>query len=237
MAATKEIPNLAVQVQEKLKMSRDQATSWIESLGTPTEVCDIYNQAVRDLYWLEKGAKSLVIIGQSGISYCLAEADKNEPLNQERALALRAQAKTIAYNLAANTWPGWGDEGVTIATADIKAGLQAAHLNLKLAFDLKKPADKIASAYWLLSALQLATGQFSESLVAISESDVYAQKTSDKLALAYNEGFRGLILQVSGNHDGQQVYDSGISSLKAFSNDEANGLITQLETAKKIFVK
>lgn len=236
VASAKNIPNLALEVKNRLVNDPQQAFSWIQSLGTSSEVCDIYNQAVQDLYWLEKGSKSLIIVGKAGISYCLTESEKLASKDQQGSDNFKAQAKTISYNLASNSWPGWGDEGVSIARPEIEAGLESAKLNLKLAYELNKPADKIASAYWLLSALQLALQKYQDSLLSIDQSNNYAQQSKDETIIAYGTAFKGLILLASGNkNEGQQLFDSNILKLKNIGSDDALSYVGQLDIAKKIF--
>lgn len=238
MASANDIPNLAVEVKNRLEVSPQSAFSWIQSLGSPSEVCDVYNKAVKDLYWLEKGSKSLVLIGKSGTSYCLSESKKHENVHSQISDEFKAQAKTIAYNVAVNTWPGWGDEGVVISKSDTEAGLDAALMNLKLAFELKKPADKVAAAYWLLSALQLSLEKYQDSMSSIDLSNSFAMESKDHTVLHYGEGFKGLILLASGNLiDGTRLFESAVDKLKSLGTEDATSYINQLTTAKKIFVK
>lgn len=237
MASAKDIPNLATEVSAKLN-NPEAAFAWIESLGAPSEVCDIYDQAVRDLYWLDKGAKNLVVVGYRGISFCLKQAASSISTDPALAEGFKGQAKTIAYNVAANSWPGWGDEGVVISRADMESGLEAAKLNLKLAVELKKGADKVAAAYWLLSALELALGQFPASISSIDQSNSYAAEVKDQTVLAFGEGFKGLILLAAGSKDqGVQLFEAGVGQLQEIGTDDANFYISQLQTAKKVFLK
>ena len=125
-----------------------------------------------------------------------------------------------------------------MAPNDIEAGRQAAQLKLKLAFELKKPDDKISAAYWLLSALQLALAQYKDSTSSIDQSIDHAKKAQDRLQEVFSEGFKGLILMASQNSSlGQPLFDRAIQTLKAIGSDDANGYVGQLETAKRIFVK
>lgn len=237
MAVAEDTPNLAREVKLRLEVNSENAFSWIETQGTASEVCELYGQAVKDLYWLDKGAKSLVVIGSRGVSFCLEQAIKFVDSEPTMANGFKAQAKTIAYNVAANTWPGWGDEGVIISKSETEAGLEAAKLNLKLAEELKKPSDKIAAAYWLLSAMQLALDKFQESIASIDLSNIYASQAGDKTVLAYNEGFKGLIFLASGNITGTEPFDSGVRKLKEIGSEDATFYVSQLATGKKIFVK
>ena len=238
MAQAAKIPNLAEEVKKKISTDSFAAVQWINSLGEPKEVCEIYDQAVRDLYWSDKGAANLVTIGRAGINFCLGKSKESEAIDQKRAEEFKAQAKTIAFDVASNSWRGWGDEGVTIARTDMEAGLDAAKLNLRLAFELKKPDDKVAIAYWLLSAMQLAFAQYETAGNSIDQAILYAKKTKDATQTAFCEGFKGLIQLSSGNLSaGQTAFDAAILELKTIANDDAKGYIGQLETAKKIFVK
>lgn len=232
----KEVPHLAGETKKRLEVSLESANQWIQSLGSPAEVCDIYDQAVRDLYWLDKGSKSLVVIGRSGIEFCLQSAHRASTTSASDSF--KAQAKTIAYNVAANSWPGWGDDGVVIADEEIKAGLAAAELNLKLALELKKPDDKVAGAYWLLSALQLALGLYPQSLASIDQGIFYSQKTADPLPIAFNEGFKSLVLLASGEMAaGKALYARATTQLQNLKSEDAQSYLGQLATAKRIFVK
>lgn len=238
MALAKDIPNLAAEVKSRVELDPQVAFTWIESQGQPSEVCDIYDKAVRDLYWLDKGAKNLVIVGTRGLSFCLEQAQRHSHLSQEFVDGFKAQAKTIAYNVAANSWPGWGDDGIVISKAETEVGLEAAKLNLSLAVELKKPADKVAGAYWLLSALELALGKYSESLSSIDRSNIFAQESVDKTVLAYGTAFKGLIYLSAGNASlGQPLLESGISLLKEVGSDDSKYYLSQIEVSKKIFVK
>ena len=238
MASAKDIPNLAIEIKIRLEKNPETAFSWIEAQGSPTEVCDIYDKVVRDLYWLDKGAKNLVVVGNRGITFCLEQANQYVKTRPELENLFKSQAKTIAYNVAANSWPGWGDDGVSITTNETQIGLEAAKLNLSLAFELKKSDDKIAAAYWLLSAMQLALAKYMDGLNSIDLSNEYAVKAGDETVLAYNESFKGLILLALGRqNEGVLFFDTGISKLKSIGTDDANSYISQLEVARKIFVQ
>lgn len=215
---------VAKEVQRRLEDSPAAAAHWLESQGSAERVCERYDQAVRDLYWLDKGAKNLVKIGPLGIDYCLRAG-------------LKDYAKTIAYNVAANSWPGWGDSGVTIARDEIEAGLSAAEINLSMAIELKKPADKISGAYWLLSALQLALGKFGASVESIEKSLNYAESFNDETLTAFTRGFKGIIELASGDNTGAANFDSAEQKLRSIASQNALGYVDQLKRARSIFVR
>ena len=236
MADSKQIPNLAVEVKERLVNQPEDAFRWIESQGEALEACAVYDQAVRELYWLEKGAKSLIIVGQAGIEFCLSESGKLQAAEREKSTQLKAAAKTIAYNVAANSWPGWGDEGVAIDAEDIASGLKAAELNLQLAIELDKPKDKVAAAYWLLAAQQMASGLYDEALESLDRSDSFGEEGSE--AVLYNKGFRGVIHMLKGQtEEGARTFEDSLEALSKFDNDTAKWYVSHLKTVREIFLK
>ena len=94
----------------------------------------------------------MIALARAGIHRALFEADRVPTADPDAAEALRGQAKTIAYDLGANLWPGWQDEGIVLTPADLTTGLEAARLNLRLAEQLGRPALPRCNAHWLLGA-------------------------------------------------------------------------------------
>lgn len=236
VANAKDIPSFAAEVKTRLEKNNLDAIAWINSLGTPSEVCELYDRAVRELYWLDKGSKNLLIIGRAGFDYCLNVASKS--VTPDVIARFKSQAKTIAFDVAANSWPGWGDEGVVIQSNEVRDGYDFARINLDLAIELKKPNDKVAIAHWLVAAMQLALSQYTEARTSAVNAIEYAHLANDKIFESFMVGFKGLIELASGNKsEGAQNFEDGINKLKAINNENANGYIGQLEVANKIFVK
>lgn len=74
---------------------------------------------------------------------------------EDRAGYLKVAYMT-AYNIAANCWPGWSEEGaaVTDEQRELGAGFARAHLKIVSSLDVSAEAN----AYWINAAHELAAG-------------------------------------------------------------------------------
>lgn len=211
-------------VREALALGESAITAVIvQADAEPRVNCDRFDETVRGLYWLEKGASGLVRVGQIGIRYCLDRG-------------LKAEAKTIAYNVAANTWPGWGDEGVVIAKEDQRAGLEAARLNLQLGEELGKPADKIAGSHWLIGVLAWANGDLIEAAQSLKEAEAFAERGGDPAQAPMVRGFAALVAIARGEDDGESLLAAAKAALSALATDDAAAYLGQIETARAVLI-
>lgn len=80
-------------------------------------------------------------------------------------------AVALTYNLAADTWPGWGLGQVgPVTQAHRRLGLAAARRNVALAAELRLPSNRRRNGYWILGAQLLADGDASAAAEAFAES-------------------------------------------------------------------
>jgi hypothetical protein len=130
-------------IEEALRLTGagelDAACRLIETTGDPAAVAAAYNDFAQALYRRNKDVQRMIDVGRRGISYALDHAARHAAGlatdSPATAAGLRESAKTIAFNVGANTWPGWGDEGVEISCDQRKAGLAAAMLSHRLVND------------------------------------------------------------------------------------------------------
>lgn len=115
-----------------------------DSLG----IAKTYSELVRYLYWEERDITSVIQMARAGIQYALIFNDSET----------RQVAKAIAYNLASYTWSGWGERDIEITASELREGMDAARLNLRLCKKLNLDDVTRARAYWLLGAHLLANG-------------------------------------------------------------------------------
>lgn len=241
--------NVAPQLdKELLKQTiatvKEGGDSWaamakLEAGGEPLMVAEHYSQLVRICCFQEKNLPLMIMLGRGGIQYCLREAARVEKEDPKTAEKLRGQAKTIAYNLGANCWPGWGDEGIVIGTSDIAVGYDAALLNLRLGRELKRNAEVMGNAHWLVGAHQLAMGKKKEALKAFEESAqqfAEAEKTDFELMA---KGYAALAVKLSDEAaaDADAKLQAALKALNERDNDDAKFFAEQIETASKIFAK
>lgn len=111
------------------------------------------------------------------LQHALALAERHP----DQASEYQAAAIPLAYNLAANTWPGWGAEEVgEVLEHHLRLGLQAAWKNVELseAADLN-PARR-SNGYWILGAQLLAAADFDAAKEAFATSRDYAKEAGEK---------------------------------------------------------
>jgi hypothetical protein len=205
--------------EEILTICREQdsfrAIAQIEATHVPLYVAKSYSQLVQDLYHRAKDVPLMLMIGRAGVQFSLHEARRHDGSDPALARELRALAKTIAYNLAANCWPGWEEPGIVITPGELEHGHDLARLNLHLAHDLQVTPDKIAAAYWLLGAHQLAAKETAAAVDSFEQSaklyEQAAQVDSQRMA----EGYVG-------------IAEMQRESLRACGRERLKGAITAL---------
>ncbi len=226
---------------EAIAVAREQDTfaafAKLESSGTPAEVAALYSKSVFVLYG-EKDVPLTVAFGRRGIAFAL-EAARADGLPEESATDLRATAKTIAYNVAANTWPGWDDEGIEISQTDLALGLDCARLNLRLAVELDKPADKVSAAHWLLGAQQMANGDTEAAIASFHTAARFSEKAEQPRETLLNESYAALagMLVERTRATSLSQFDATVTAPRNEGSDDAKFYADQLETARKVFVK
>ncbi|REJ94203.1 MAG: hypothetical protein DWQ34_08970 [Planctomycetota bacterium] len=135
------------------------ALQYIERQGAPQEVMSLYFKTAQWLHYTNKDVAGMIAISRAGIHYGLAQAERLQESDPETAEKLRGTAKAMSFNLGANTWPGWDDEGIVVTDSDAHIGLDAAKLNLRLAIELKRDPLPLCNAHWLLGVHLMVAGE------------------------------------------------------------------------------
>lgn len=210
---------------------------YVNGLGTPEGVALHYSELVKDFYMKEKSLPMVKMLAQAGIQYCLIQGQAFKNTDKAKADRIFSYGKTIAYDLASFTWPGWQESSINITQADLKLGLNAAKLNLRLAKSLKKPAMKMAYSYWIMGAQLLAHKQFQDSIDFFNFALDNAEKANDKLFQTVCEGYVGLTRIVSGIKAplGQELYDQALLMLESDHGNDSQFFFAQLKSVKAFF--
>ncbi|MGV3721466.1 MAG: hypothetical protein ACO1SX_11210 [Actinomycetota bacterium] len=165
--AEKEGPAVA-KVQAVLRVSDSYAVAeLLEQEGEPKAIARRYYGVMNALYWKKRDLPAMIVVARSGIHYCLSRA---KGAAEAEAADLRGLAKTMAYDLASFTWPGWNEPDILPTMADEAIGLDAARLNLRLAVELKRGAEPMLNAHWVLGAQQLPAGQYAGAIRSFEQS-------------------------------------------------------------------
>ena len=228
------------QVQNLLKAGDSfAAVEYIQRDGSPAEIAGRYHSLVKDLYWKSHDLAALITIGRAGILYCLSQSHVTG-LPPDAIDKLRSHAKAIAYDIGSFSWPGWEEPGINPGPAELATGNDCALLNLRLAIELKKPADRLSAAYWLAGAHDLSSGNF-------DSAEKHFQTAAEMLPVAtaesrthqlLNHGYMALAqcCRDRTNEKASAHFEEIISQLNAQVDNDAKAFASQLVTAGRVFV-
>ena len=202
------------------------AFATIDALA-PTPRLEAYDRAQRHWYWTRKDLARVRAISRAGIRVATALADTSADADQ-----VRGRAKTLAYNLASFTWPGWDEPGVTPTPADLADGRDAARLNLRLAILLGKPDRALADAWWLIGAHAMASRDLADAADAFAEARAFARRAGEAGREAMLDGYAALVESLA-NPVAIDLFDESIAALRA--NADGSSYAEQLVTARRVF--
>jgi len=207
------------------------AAEFLEAEGEPKAIGKHYYRVMNDLYWKRHDLPALVTVARFGIHYCLSRA-QGMPVAQ--AAELRGLGKTMAYDLASFTWPGWDEPGIQPTPADEAIGLDAARLNLRLAVELKRGAEPLMNAHWMLGAQQLGAGQFLDAIRSFEHSAEFARQDKNRGGELMAQGYAILTRVLEGkNPDAEKALHA---NAEALAKEKDGGFFRdQIATARKVF--
>jgi hypothetical protein len=205
------------------------AIFFIEAQGDHHLVPGLYSQLVKNLYWKDLNASNLLSIGQAGIDYCLKKAEQVS--DEKEKNDLKSWAKSLAFDMAANSWPYWGDQGVVISAAQREEGLKAAKLNLELAIELNKSKDKLALAYWLIGIHYFAKKDIQESLAHLNRYKEISLEINDSLSAIVAQGYIAIVeMRLLGKSMNETAYQKALSDLESIGSEDACFYGDQIKT-------
>jgi hypothetical protein len=209
------------------------AFSVLEASADAVDVSKNYSDFVKALYRDRKDVTQMLAAARAGVRYCLSAAE--QAVLSERAVTLKTNARIIAFNAAANAWPGWGDEGIVIEKQHIAEATELALRSLQLVQELKLGPDRIGTAHWLIGALHLAASRGDQAIAELRLAcDAYragANRRSELLAL----GYLGLARKRHHAPDfSPDELDEIYRQLQQDGSAEAIAFIQQLKTADRL---
>lgn len=210
----------------------------IQRAGSPAEVAERYASLLLDLYWKQHDLPAVVAIGRAGILYCLTQS-VTEGVAVESSARLRSAAKGLAYNVGSFTWPGWEEPGISPTAADLAAGRECASLNLRLAIELKKPADRIAMAHWLVGAHAMASRDADLAEVQFrSGAALLGEDASTEVLKQYMSGclVAARLGREPNSGEKRASFDAIALDLVASADEDAQVYLSQLRAMLRLFV-
>lgn len=219
-------------VQQLLRTIDSLAVAeYLEAEGEPKAIGQRYYRVMNDLYWKKHDLPTLVVVARSGIHYCLSQAQRAP---EAQAAELRGLGKTMAFDLASFTWIGWDEAGIHPSTADEATGLDAARLNLRLAIELKRGAEPMFNAHWMLGAQQLAAGQFREARSSFERSAEFARQEKNRGSELMTQGY-GILTRLAEGNDPAAEAELRANAEALVKEKDGTFYRDQIATARKVF--
>ena len=213
-----------------------EAISIVEAIPNPMEASVAFIELSRQAYREVKDISSMVALANAGTQFALLNAASSE--NAADAEKLRKYAKILAFNTAANCWPGWGDIGIDIKEDHLQAGLKLAVLCRDLAVELNLGHKQLGTSHWLIGALDLAMGQYAEALVELQRAREEYQAGGDSDCVLMAEGYTALVLKaqpesrLAGGHELARI----LLLLRKRDSKDARFFANQLITADRVLI-
>ena len=212
----------------------DKAVKFLQTGSTslpPTEQIQAFDQVMRHAYWQNKDLPATIQIGQAGVELGQTLADTHPDQTSE----IKSQIKTIQYNLASFTWPGWDEPGFEISPEQVLIGLAAAQENLRLAIELKKDALRLSRAYWMLGGMEIAVKDYADAKEHFSQAEKFASQAGSQAEALLARGFE-FLTGLLANPDGAAL-SKELEEVKTALLAEKDGefFVKQIDDAQRVF--
>lgn len=168
------------------------ACRFIEAFDDPIAVAWAYKDFSQALYHQHKDVQHMIEAGRRGIELALDHAARAASDDTKTAAMLVEIAKMMAFNVGANTWPGWGDDGIDISPDQRETGIEAAMLSLRLVTELKLGPQKMGTAHWLVAAHHIAARSPEAAMAALDEAARAYAAAGDAPSEIMVRGYRAL---------------------------------------------
>jgi len=207
------------------------AMALIAAQSDPVATASAISAAVNALYSSHRDVGRMVVAAYFGVAWCLGQASLQ--LDPEVAASLKRRARAMSFNAAANCWPGWGDQGVTIEDGHVAAGLALAGMCRSLGQDLDLGPKEQGTANWLVGALELALGRIAAARAAFDDAQgSYAALGEEAPQTLMVQAYDALAATYGGEDNGQAL-NQALERLRALGTKDGDFFADQVEKARQ----
>ena len=185
-------------------------------------------ELMRELRNIKKDAL-FVPVARLQLLYLDNQIEQVKDSDSETANKTRKFARGVAYNIAAFTWPGWGDTGPISPEAQ-ELGFSAARVGL----EYSKAADDITSnILWINGAHALSAKNYKLAIEHFEGAHEMSETEIDKLMQG---GWIALTHLLEDPTDQtEKEFESAFNMLNSADHEYAEFFASQLTTAREIF--
>jgi hypothetical protein len=208
----------------------------LASISDPIEAAAAYAGLAAFLYKTRKDVGGMLDCGHAGIECLLAAAERKSRTDSALALQLETKAKSLAYNVAANCWPGWDDEGIELKTEQIQAGLALAEQSRELVAKLQLGDRAKGNAHWLVGALQLALGRNGPAAVEFGRARDANDAGGNRVENLMVSGYLAIVdeREPARRDEAVRKLATIIEALENDNSDAGRFFASQLRTAERV---
>ena len=220
----------AIQILES--SGEEELDRFLDSQTEPETLIRLCSNLLIHFYWDRKDLTAALKYGELGIK-CYSMLCNDETTCQEASSEIDHTAKSIHYNIASFTWPGWCELGISIEDKELSLGFYSARMNLELAQNLRRGLVPEGRAFWLLACHLVARSDYSEASAHFrSSADLFqkADKTDEELMAI---GFLQMTQILAGDTNAEVNLKSTLNKLSEL--DGGREFIGQIETALNCF--
>jgi hypothetical protein len=231
-------PDLLASEAEQIAHEQDlvKACEFLTGACDPLVSARGFHEMVRRS-WRAKNISAMILFGQAGMQFSLQASTRHSQNDRNVATQLRSQAKAMAYDVSANLWPGWDDEGITLGPMECSIGMQLAKTNLRLAKELERSGEPLGHAWWLLGAHELAARNFHAAEAAFAEAVKHYEGDYVLMCRGYSFLSAQLAEDVAKRTSAPTEFEKILKALRESDRSDAKFFAAQLETATKVFLR
>jgi hypothetical protein len=185
------------------------------------------------LYNARKDPGSMLLCGNAGVRLGLEHAERRIASGDARDRDVESATQILANNIAANCWPGWGDEGVVSTSDHVRDGLALAQTSLSLLQSSNPTHEQLANAHWLIGALQFSAAESEAALTSFDIAEKAHIDAENRAGALMSRGYRFIVLKRSPStaEAAAAELDAVVTALLEDGSNPARFFASQLRTA------
>jgi hypothetical protein len=110
----------------------NEALKTLASGADRLAIISAHGELANWLYNSRKDPGAMLTCGKAGVRLGFAATDTQHGVDNSRNREIKMAVQILANNIAANCWPGWGDDGIVLTSDHVKEGLALAETSLAI---------------------------------------------------------------------------------------------------------